>query len=614
MKLIKANLFLIVISGALSCSLLEKDPGKNRDSAPSTERIPVTFEAKASRTSGVAPLGVVFNAGFVSSTETERPFHDKQYVWDFGDPPAGTWAVTGRDKNRDEGPVAAHIYESPGTYTATVTIKDVSGTTATGSFTITVDDPGTVYSGTGTICISDTASADFTGCPPGAVNVTTDDITAIRGYIGSSKRILLQRGSSWSLGDDNTLLSIGSDVQGPVTIGAYGSCASPDSRGICGNAPEISLGNRSNFIGLNYTGDWRIQDLAINGSDTYNAVLSASTDLSAVLLLRVKSTGFYEPVATSLYNSNGLDQIMIVSCDISGANKNGIYMGSERIVIMGNRVSGITQEHAIRVWQGYFGVISHNEILNATKHGLKLHGIREDMISETDDTLPDHRTEYLVISGNIFGSTYAWSVAIAPQSDGYDERLYDILVEKNRFVAGYGTTSTLGGVQNHLVISASSVTVRNNIFDGTGSNVYNGSVIVSRRGIEPPPEDVFLYNNTIYKTDTAPSGTYYGMYIDPVAAGVEVKNNLVQPPSSVSSQLVYCYSDPGCTGVARDRNLITGTPGFTDPSNGDPLLRDFSLQSGSPAIDNGVSLPLMDDFTGTERPRNSIWDIGAFEY
>ncbi|MFO7740592.1 MAG: choice-of-anchor Q domain-containing protein, partial [Desulfatiglandaceae bacterium] len=50
---------------------------------------------------------------------------------------------------------------------------------------------------------------------------------------------------------------------------------------------------------------------------------------------------------------------------------------------------------------------------------------------------------------------------------------------------------------------------------------------------------------------------------------------------------------------------------FTDPANG-----DFTLKSGSNAIDAGTDLSSeMDavDITGETRPQGTAWDIGAFE-
>jgi hypothetical protein len=52
----------------------------------------------------------------------------------------------------------------------------------------------------------------------------------------------------------------------------------------------------------------------------------------------------------------------------------------------------------------------------------------------------------------------------------------------------------------------------------------------------------------------------------------------------------------------------------TDPQFVNPSANDFRLQSGSPAIDAGVSLAEVgSDFNGVARPQRGAYDIGAFE-
>jgi PKD repeat protein len=76
----------------------------------------------ASATSGAAPFTVSFNAG--SSADPEGG--PLTYAWDFGD--GGTAA----------GASATHVYGSPGSFIATLTVQDAAGTKATSSATIAV--------------------------------------------------------------------------------------------------------------------------------------------------------------------------------------------------------------------------------------------------------------------------------------------------------------------------------------------------------------------------------------------------------------------------------------------------------------------------------------------
>lgn len=79
-------------------------------------------EASANKTSGTAPLKVTF-----SSVSTTDPDGDAlSYAWDFGDGGTSTAADP------------AHTYRANGTYTATLTVKDPTGRTASASVQVVV--------------------------------------------------------------------------------------------------------------------------------------------------------------------------------------------------------------------------------------------------------------------------------------------------------------------------------------------------------------------------------------------------------------------------------------------------------------------------------------------
>ena len=106
-------------------------------------------------------LGVFFNSGFSENTTSDNPFHDLEYSWYFGDTGNDYWAiekdsVSRRSKNTDKGPVAAHVYENPGTYTVTLIVRDETGIISNEQLSIIVDDPDTVYSGTDTMSLNKT--------------------------------------------------------------------------------------------------------------------------------------------------------------------------------------------------------------------------------------------------------------------------------------------------------------------------------------------------------------------------------------------------------------------------------------------------------------------------
>lgn len=106
----------------------------------------ITPSLAASRTSGVGPIGVVFDAtGTTHGTVTE-PFRRLDYEIDYGDD-TGTWTTgTGNtDKGKDFSPLGAHVYYCTNgttcTYTSTLTVRDGTVTTASATLAITVYDP-----------------------------------------------------------------------------------------------------------------------------------------------------------------------------------------------------------------------------------------------------------------------------------------------------------------------------------------------------------------------------------------------------------------------------------------------------------------------------------------
>jgi PKD repeat protein len=581
--------------------------------------LPVVGEL-VSRTGGVAPLAVFFDA--VGTPNVKQPpevdgrmeYGDLHYEWDFGDPGSGTWAVSGKSKNHATGYVAAHVYETPGTYTVTLTVTDQDGQSESYQAEIVVDDPDVVYSGASTVCVS--TGTDFTGCPAGATQVTTDQITEIEQYFTSGGRVLLRRGDVWQTSDTMSV-----STEGPFTLGAFGDCQAADERGICSNAPVIQAQGavEASLFRVHNVSDTRIMDLRLVGPHEFHGALGGVTGISTVLAFRLQVEGFGTPLGNSHWETEGHDQYMYVDCDAGMSATNVIYVGSERLALMGNRFRNPSASHVVRVWQAFKGVISHNDIsgssqdTDAGRHAIKLHGPGEDVISDPGEGGLARRTKYVVISNNIFGGSGPWPVAIGPQDSGSDERLENLVVEQNRFYPGYGDPSCCSSlVQVSLLVWARYVTVRNNVFTGEGSSRYFTAVSIGQRGIEPFPLGNRVFNNTIYKSDPV-VGEYNsaaGISVDDVAVGTTVINNLVYFANGFD---VVDMIEGGGTDLTEAFNLMTDDPWLVDPDNADFLAKDFSLQADSPAVDNGTPTAVFDDFAGAARPVGGGYDVGAFE-
>lgn len=570
------------------------------------------FAASASRTSGEAPLSVFFSADLVASTPELRAFHDYEYSWNFGDPDSGVWGTNSLPKNTDKGPVAAHVYESPGTYTAILTVRDSTGIVDTASFTITVADTDATYAGTKTTCISDASTNDFSGCPTGATQVATDNISNIWTYTGAGKRVLFRRGSSWTLTGPPSINS--GDGQ---FIGAYGSCTGEDSQGICSNAPQITINGTSDtyFIDLNGRADTVISGISFLGI-LGRSLTNAMWDYQNILFHKVKVTGFFAGIETTVYNQylpNLMDSLCVYSSKIQGNTTYQLYAGSERFSLIGNTFADSQQSHVVRVWQAYQGVISHNLISGASttsdsgRHALKLHAPAEG----TGHCTPakyngclENRTEFVVVANNVFGGSGPWPVSIGPQDATSDERVSDVIVEKNKVLPQFGTQRT--PVQVGLMFEGRYITARNNMIDGTGgANDYTG-IYIARRGIEWTPLGNRVYNNTIYSSTNHLSSAK-GIGVTSSATDTIVINNLVLFPNSPVADTIVDNS----TSAVITNNVMSNDLYLKDPANASPLLRDFSLTAQDVvAIGQGATTPVFDDFLGL--PRYGAMDIGAF--
>ena len=561
----------------------------------------------------MAPLSVHFSAGLNASTPTSRSFHDYEYAWTFGDPGSGIWGTSKKSKNTEKGPLTAHVYETPGTYTVTLTVRDSSGVIDSDSFTITVQDPNTVFSGTNTTCIS--ASTNFTGCPAGALQVTSSNLSVLANYTAAGKRVLLERGSAW------TMTSAFPNNAGPVHIGAFGTCASPDELGICSNAPQVNMSGDIVFLDLGEKQDWRLADIKFVAPKGITSVTNGYNDIKRNLIFRISTVGFGTPVWWTNWRYNDQDyhsENALVSSRIVDASEMIVYVGCEKLVVSGNIIQNSDNTHVLRVWHGYMGVVSHNilsgtSLLSGTgRQALKFHGPQESQIgtfAQTSNGGLRSGSRFAVVANNIFGSSGPWLVGIGPQDSSHVENMSDIIIEKNKMLAEYGRQSS-ALVQVGLMFQGRYITVRNNILDGTGGSPYYTGIYSARRGIEWTPLGNRIYNNTIYNRMVNNSSEWVGIQVDSTAADTTVRNNYVSFPNATGTKtLVRDLS----SNAVHSNNILTNTPYFTDPNNSNPLLRNFQVtSSATESINKGFDVPVFSDFNDVLR--TGINDLGAFAY
>jgi hypothetical protein len=562
----------------------------------------ITLELAATRTSGVAPVAVFFDTNGTSATETQRPFHELSYCWDFGDPDSGAFATSGTPKNQAKGPVAAHVFEQPGTYTVTVSARDRSGRTGTRSLEIVVEDPAQVFAGAATVCFS--PSGSFSGCPDGAEQVTASDLSALQDHVAPGKRLLLHRGETFRGG------SVDLNVPGPGMIGAYGDAAQARPRiQASENVFDIS-GSMPAFQ------DWRIVDMDVTGDGGDVFVINIGGKASDLLALRVKGTtiagGVHAPPSIiDFLNANGfpghdvIDVLAVQDCEfrdlVGGQGNNLSYVGAHHFIMQGTTLWNSTGgEHVLRIPWADRAVISNNILgeAPAPRAIIKLHA---PTFNQAGVGMGKY-SERIVLSDNAFHCTgnHDWSVVLSPQNDGVDERLRDLIVERNMFLPG-STSLAL------MLQGVDGVTVRDNIINrGTQSRTC---MEVSQRGPEPPPTNVVFYHNTCYTEHANPPIL---VQIGNSATNVRAFANLVVGPAADDATW-----DDGLT--QQDNNIVTSSPGLAGTDMMD--WKSFAPLPDSPVVDAALLEHVTPwDYSGRPRPvdgngsDSAEADIGALEY
>lgn len=581
-----------------------------------------------SRFMGVAPLSVFFDASGSTATATTRPFHDLEYRWNFGDsagsPVSGTtWGYGSRvgvsSRNTATGPVAAHVFETPGSYTVALTATDGTNTVSNSCAQILVQDPGVVFSGANTICVGATSLPvqGQGGCPAGANTAQQANFaTAINTYALTGKRVLFKRGDTFSAPTSAAITRTG-----PGIIGAFGTGASPSVQ-MTGSTTILNLSSASTPT----ITDWRVMDLDLNGmSNAASMGIGTAGSINQVTLLRLNIHDTHNGISFSdslldWLNNNGSpgqtmwDQIAIVDSSVlhtmGGVGGNGVGVAAKRLSMLGNLVDDSSlAEHILRVFNVSRGVISNNTLSKqaAAKAIIKMHG--PTWLSGTPPSgVAGSYTELAVLSDNKFVAADGtdWTINTGPQNAQSDERLRNIILERNWFIGG--NTTQVG-----LVVNAVDETVRNNISVNTAGKFMQVSYRSgASTGLEPAPLNIHIYNNTVYSS-SAQSGDLIGVDIRAPSANTVVYNNLGTGPFA---SVLTMVSNAG-TGTVQGNNPIY-LPSALFASATPAIPADFSLKPlPNPARDTGLSsVPVWSDFFLTNRPQSGVpgvIDLGAAE-
>ncbi|HEY1312617.1 MAG TPA: hypothetical protein VGE92_02010, partial [Steroidobacteraceae bacterium] len=485
-------------------------------------------------------------------------------------------------------------------------------------------------------CVSSSGTpvAGSGGCPAGAaVSNQSSFVSALRSSL-SGQRVLFKCGDTFT--GDNAV------VQGiTFSVGAYGSCVGTTSgRPIfsdSGSTGEISIGSGS---GATYDG--RISDLDLEGNSSGYVGVAAggSYNYYQITLNNLLSHGnttnydYYNDTQWGLIEVVASGQGATVGTFINDSenqcvNGNQSYNcgGTPNFVnvsynaVMGGRFDGTgapNNGHGIetfRVSACRLCVFANNTFENANNIGatFKLHSGNPN----SQNQWIGQYTELVEISDNLFtGTSGAQLVEIAPQNNETDERLRNIVFERNLV---YG----IAGNSNKLLVSVHNGSFRNNAFNGTVTSGVDYGIQIAQRGSEYTPSANFPCSNAVgVCPGSAP------VYIEVYNNTCYVKGgngcigfdgaNFIAPANSSWAANNMMYNSSGGTtvrdsgsgnAVSNNTASAASDPGFADVSGTYKFLSDY-LPTANYA--GGISVANFFDALG--EAWSPTWDLGAVHH
>lgn len=386
-----------------------------------------------SKVFGTAPMAVHFDATGTIDPTVSDTFRELQYQFDFGDPNSGTWEHSGQPKNTQYGaPLAAHVYDEPGNYTATLRVGD-----SVVQAQISVAHPDEVWAGANTICLS--LNSDMTGAPAGASLLT--NIVSWPTF-ESGKRYMLRAGQ-----DFTGLGRIGTGQQSNMRLTSFG----------LGAKPRLALVDIQRVAKDTYqdNNQWvhNVDVIGLAPSELANGYTGRE-----LLFYRntVGANGIYFahafPQERASFPNTLSFPVNVFAIENESTTLGGRHTGEGQMIWMGNNF-GNSNETNLRLWQSTKTVVQHNRFFGYSTRGGKANiklPARGFNLHEAGVVYPASqgaRTSKVSVADNIFnspGSTNIWVTAsVKPQDRVLGEGLEDIIMERNTHIAG--AQSTTGG-------------------------------------------------------------------------------------------------------------------------------------------------------------------------
>ena len=565
---------------------------------------------RCSTSTGIAPLGVVFD-GAITSSDVQN-FSDLTYFFDYGDPGADTFTngmYQGKTKNKQVGgPEGVYVYTSTGTFTASMWVHDGIRMWGPVSKTITVDSADSYYSGNNTICIS--TSGDFTNAPPGSLQITTSSYkTAIDTYLKTGKRVLFRASETFLLS-----ASVGFSGQNNFYLGSYGTGPRPIVLYTGTDISAFAIFAAGSIVANNpYNG--KIENLNFQGGEstgTTSGITGVGTggspaDPSTMVGNYVINNCNFDYVGTPLSFTN-LKNLVVNKCSFTYVAR-GIPTGGQiGLYVAGFHQFGIIDcnfnnefggEHVTRIQGGKIAAIISSEFR-------RTQGIRQLLTIRGSSS---YETEYITVAGNMIDgrlSTNNWLMTIAPQNTTSFEPISRIVLESNYFIACDGPS------QVALVLESDYIHINNNVFHLHSTSTQSGMNFITLRvantvGLNPP-SNVSIKYNTFYNEKS----TFSGIFISSTATNTKIYGNLAYAPNAISSTVISGTGiDTTSSFNTTDLQVTTINPLFLGVTTGSNSFAGFQISTSSFYVNSGTNFNVYTDAQGNLRNNVGLWDLGA---